>query len=373
MYDLAIIGAGINGASVAHEYAKAGKKVIIFDMDGIASGGSGAAGAFIAPKFSKEGELKELLNDAFIYSMKFYEQNFPHLLKKIKLFHSTTDEESSKILASYKENTPLKMKKASEDFLNTLTPEAKEYENICIDAAIVNAKTMCQAMCKNAKYIEQEVESLIFEDEYWVINEIYSAKNVLLATGAYDAVIKEPYIKISGIWGHRIDIKTSTQNSHSIHRDISISPSSDGVIAIGATHDVHYHPQRTTTPYDPKKGRVELLEKAEKTIKLQDVEVLKDFMGLRSGSTDYMPIIGRLVISKETLACKNIRYEIESSNTQNYTYYPNLYMINGSGGYGFVLGPYIAKILSEHILENKKISKRMSPDRFFTRWAKKSF
>jgi len=82
LYDLAIVGAGINGASVAHEFAQAGKKVIIFDMDGIASGGSGAAGAFIAPKFSKSGELKELLHDAFVYSMDFYEKNFTNLFTK---------------------------------------------------------------------------------------------------------------------------------------------------------------------------------------------------------------------------------------------------------------------------------------------------
>ena len=47
MYDVAIIGAGINGVSVAHEFAEAGKRVIIFGMEGIASGGSGAGGAFI--------------------------------------------------------------------------------------------------------------------------------------------------------------------------------------------------------------------------------------------------------------------------------------------------------------------------------------
>ena len=39
---------------MAYEFTQAGKKVIIFDMDAIASGGSGAAGAFIAPKFSKK-------------------------------------------------------------------------------------------------------------------------------------------------------------------------------------------------------------------------------------------------------------------------------------------------------------------------------
>ncbi|WP_324172945.1 FAD-dependent oxidoreductase [Sulfurimonas sp.] len=373
MYDLAIIGAGINGASVAYEFAKVGKKVVIFDMEGIANGGSGAAGAFIAPKFSKEGELKELLNDAFVYSMEFYEKKFPHLLKKTKLFHSATDAKSSKILAKYKEKTSLKLQVASETFLNTLTPYAKEYGYICIDAGVVNAKAMCSAMCKSARFVEQKVESIVYDEAYWVINEIYSAKNVLLATGAYESIIKEPYIKLSGVWGHRIDIETSSENPCSIHQDVSISPSFNGELAIGATHNVHYHPQKSTTPYDLQEGRAELLSKAGKTIKLKDIKVLRDFTGLRSGSYDYMPIVGGLVMSKETLASKNIRYEVESSNTQNYTYYPNLYMINGNGGYGFVLAPYIAKILSEHILEAKEISKRLSPNRFFTRWAKKLF
>ena len=48
-------------------------------------------------------------------------------------------------------------------------------------------------------------------------------------------------------------------------------------------------------------------------------------------------------------------------------------MINGSGGYGFVLAPYLAKILSEYILSDKKINDRLSPARFFTKWAKKRF
>jgi len=46
-------------------------------------------------------------------------------------------------------------------------------------------------------------------------------------------------------------------------------------------------------------------------------------------------------------------------------------MINGNGGYGFVLAPYLAKILSEHILSGKKIDDSISPSRFFSRWARR--
>ena len=76
MYDVAIIGAGINGSALAYELRQAGERVVLFDMNGVASGGSGAAGAFISPKFSKAGRLKELLHDAFLYSMDFYEKKF---------------------------------------------------------------------------------------------------------------------------------------------------------------------------------------------------------------------------------------------------------------------------------------------------------
>ena len=179
----------------------------------------------------------------------------------------------------------------------------------------------------------------------WVINEAYSAKHVVLATGAYESLIKEPYIKLRGVWGHRIDIKTTTQNSYSVHQYVSISPSSDGVLAIGATHNVHYHPQTATEPYNVEEGRAELLEKASRTIDLEGVEVIRDYTGLRSGSFDYMPLVGTLVMSNETLLNKNIKFQTKKPDYKEYNYYPNLYMINGNGGYGFVLAPYLAKIL----------------------------
>jgi tRNA 5-methylaminomethyl-2-thiouridine biosynthesis bifunctional protein len=371
MYDVAIIGAGINGTSVAYEFLKANKSVIIFDMDKIAGGGSGAAGAFIAPKFSKSGELKELLHDAFVYSMEFYEKNFKNIFKKTTLIHIANDETSSDILKHYKKHTALKLKEIPKDFMNTLQDEAKAFEAISLDAGIVDAQSMCKALSNGAKYVQKKVDALIYDDGVWVIDECYSAKNIILSTGAYESIIKEPYIKLRGVWGHRIDIKTSSKNPYSIHQNVSISPSSNSILAIGATHNVHYHPQTSTTPYNVDAGRVELLQKASKTIKLEDVEVLKDYTGLRSGSFDYMPMVGSLVISKETLQDKTIRFKTKKPQYERFTYYPNLYMINGNGGYGFVLAPYLAKILKEHILEGKTISHRLSPDRFFARYAKK--
>ncbi|MEA2100469.1 MAG: FAD-dependent oxidoreductase [Campylobacterota bacterium] len=362
MYDIAIIGAGINGTSVAHEFLKENKSVILFDMEGVAHGGSGAAGAFVSPKFSKYGELKELLQDAFIYSMEFYEKNFPQHFTKTQLIHIAKDEKDGESLRFYKQNTTLKLKEIDNTY---------DKETISLDTAIIDAKPMCEALADGAKFVKQKVQTLEYDDGMWIIDEIYTAKDLVIATGAYENLIKEPYIKLAGVWGHRIDIKTSTKNNFSLHQYVSISPTNDGVLAIGATHDVHYHPQTATKPYDIEKGRAELLEKASKTIKLEDVEVIKDYTGLRSGSYDYMPLVGELVISNETLACKDIGLGMKKQDYEKYIYYPNLYMINGNGGYGFVLAPYLAKILKDKILNDKKVSDRISPARFFARWARR--
>lgn len=361
MYDVVIIGAGVNGCSCAHELSKKGKRVALFDKEGIASGGSGAAGAFISPKFSKAGELKEILHTAFLYSMSFYEKEFPKLLTKSKLLHIAKDEADDAILRVYKELTDLEL----------LESEIQERESLSINAGIVNAKSLCLAMAKSAQFIQEEVHMLEYDDGVWLINETYTAKEVILATGAYKQILPEPYIKLRGIWGHRIDIETTTTNAHSIHQFVSISPNKDGKLAIGATHNVHYHPQTSTQAYDVQEGRKELLEKASRSIKLENVKVLKDYTGLRSGSFDYMPLVGSLVLSFETLQNKDIHFQTKKPNFHEYTYYPNLTIINGSGGYGFVLAPYLAKILTENILADKEIAKGLQPARFFARWAKK--
>lgn len=371
MYDVAVIGAGINGTTIAYELKKAGRSVVLFDMDSIASGGSGAAGAFISPKFSKGGKLKELLHDAFLYSMDFYEENFPHYFTKAPLLHIAKDDMSNENVKQFKKNTTLPLKTPSSDILQKITHEAQKYEYICLDTGVVQAKQMCEALAQDIELKNERVSTLSNEDGVWMLNEKYTASKVVLAIGAYEKLINEPYINMRGVWGHRIDIQTSTKNSYFLHQHVSISSSKNGIVAIGATHNVHYHPEDEESTYNIDDGREELLEKASKTLILENIKILKDYTGLRSGSIDYIPTIGSLVDSEKTLQNRRLNFTKKKQDYTLYNYYENLYIINGSGGYGFVLAPYLAKMLSEHILYNTNIDKELLPARFFARWAKK--
>ncbi len=371
IYDTAIIGAGINGCSCGYFLSRAGQNVVLIDQEGIASGGSGAAGAFISPKFTKGGPLKELLEAAYLYSLDFYSSKFPHYIRRAKLLQIANSEENEARLEAFKETTKLHFREASEEERSLLTPYARRFSSCLLEeGGVVDAKAMCEALAEGIDLVREKIESVSYEEGFWQIGSI-RAKQIILATGSYDLVVKMPYLQLRRVWGHRIDVKTSTKVPLSIHHHLSISPSSkEGTVAIGATHDVHFNPF-TGEPYDLEAGRRELIEKALKSVPLEHIEVLNDYVGLRSGSNDYLPIAGRVVDAEKSMQRDLDLININKLDDGQFDYFPDLYMINGSGGYGFVFAPFLAKQLSDHICGGNPLNSVLAPGRFFRRWAKK--
>ncbi len=367
VYDVAIVGAGINGSLLAYKLQEKGLKVAVFDKE-VASGGSGAAGAFLSPKFSKSGELKELINTALDEAFSFYESRFGEHIRFFPLLHIAKNEKEAQALRLMKQNGEVPLLKnppfiPKEEFVYTSK------------SAIVDAKAMCEALLGRAVFVQHVVKNIERKKALWHIDEVYKAHKIILATGAYKHLVHETYLEkaVRGIWGHRIDIKTSTTIPCSIHQYLSISPTQGGKSALGATHDVHFHPQ-AGTPYDYEAGRAELLQNASKTLVLENVEVLKDYVGLRSGSFDYLPFIGKLVDSERTFE-RFSKTELmrKPPRFETFSYYENLYVINGSAGYGFVLAPLLARLLSGSIVDGEEIPSLLQAARFFPRYVRRNF
>ncbi len=337
-YDVIIVGAGINGCTSAYCLSQAGLKVALVDKTGIAAGGSGAAGAFISPKFNKQGPLKELLDVAYDEAMEFYTTILPsHTLLK-PLLHISQDNPDDSISLE--------------------------------QSAVVDARGACEALTEGIDFYILDVQSPFYANNMWHCGHLQSS-HLVLSIGAYPKILPVDYVGLRGIWGHRIDVTTSSDVPCIMHQYVSISPTlKEGVIAIGATHDVHYSPFGDTT-YDIEAGRLELIEKALKTLKLNNITIIKDYTGLRSGSNDYMPMLGSLVDLDATLALHPHIQHGKQTDPKEFVYYPHLIMVNGSGGYGFVLAPYLAKRLKEYLVDGITMDETLSPSRYFPRWAKR--
>lgn len=370
-YDVLIIGAGINGCTSAYFLSQAGLRVALIDQDGIASGGSGAAGAFISPKISKAGELKDIMAEAHAESLAFYTTCFPQFTLTKPLLHIANSPKESEKLEYFKRDTTLKHSLIDEELTSFLSAEALADSHIYFDeGAVVDAQGVCRSMVEGIDFYPFKVEKLMHIDGQWNVGDL-RAKHLVLAIGAYVKLLPIDYVGLRGIWGHRIDITTTAHIPCILHHHVSISPTTkERIVAIGATHDVHYSPF-SGKPYDVEQGRAILLEKASKTLKLNNINILKDYTGLRSGSNDYLPMLGSLVNAEATLErYPHIRHG-ERVDPLEYIYYPNVTMINGSGGYGFVLAPYLAKRLRDYLVEGREIEPILSPSRFFPRWAKR--
>lgn len=370
-YDVIIIGAGINGCCSAYTLHKAGLRVALIDQNGIASGGSGAAGAFISPKISKAGELKEIMTEAHAEALVFYTSHFPQFTHVKPLLHIANSPKEGEKVESFKHETHIKHSNIPHKIQTILSDEALNSASIYFDiGAVVDAQGICHAMADGIEFFPLKVERLRHIDGLWQIGDL-SAKHLVLSIGAYPKLLPIDYVGLRGIWGHRIDIETSTHIPCILHHHVSISPTiKDRIVAIGATHDVHYSPF-SGEPYDVEQGRKILLDKASKTLKLNNINIFRDYTGLRSGSNDYLPMLGSLVNAEDTLEMFPRLQHGEKIDPSEFVYYPNLTMINGSGGYGFVLAPYLAKRLQEYLTEGSTLNPLLSPSRFFPRWAKR--
>ena len=366
MRDVAIVGAGINGTALAYRLAKEGVDVALFDTE-IASGGSGAAGAFLSPKFLKSSDVKTLINDALQEAFSFYEEVGPALIRRYPLLHIAKDERDAKNIRYMKEHNEIMP-------LDTSPPFIPENEYVYTDrSALVDAKRMCERLAERVMLHKERITKIVRKADGWSLNGKYNVKKLILATGAYGSLIEEPYLAgvLRGIWGHRIDVTCDFNSDVSIHQYVSISASEAGRFSIGATHDVHFRPG-SGVAYDYEKGRAELIEKANRTIKLGEVKVLYDYVGLRSGSIDHLPIVGKVADFDATLK-KLGSFELKKKRQDfnEYIYHPDLYMINGSAGYGFVLAPMLSRLLSEHILQGTSLPSKLEPVRFLPRYVRR--
>lgn len=365
-YDCIVVGAGIAGSSVAYFLKEKGLKVLVLDRAGIAhTGGSAAAGAFVSPKIGKGSPLQNLTNSAFAFAKDFYLTHFPKYFLQTGVVRIPKDEVDATKFEGYEPyNYPnYQWKQAKElEEAHILEKHASFY----FEEAGVCSPSVCESMLQDIDFVKYDVKSLCYDEGFWSIGS-YQAPKLVLATGYENRFIDMRYMGIKGVWGTRGDYKSTLPLTVSMHKNVSVSANVNGIIKVGATHEMGTLPCIHCNE-EPLKG---LLAKASTMVDTRDFKLTATYCGMRSASQDYTPLIGE-VIDVETM--------LETHPTLPQGYKPKeplakmegLYVCNGLGGRGFVFGPMMGKMLAEFIVDGKAVDPRVNPDRLFLKWCRKS-
>jgi len=364
LYDTIIIGAGIAGCCSAYTLQKKGQKVLLLDRSGVAaSGGSGAAGAFVSPKIGKGSTLQVLTNEAFLFAKDFYLKHFPKYFHQTGVIRIPKDMEDAGKFSTYEAFNDSKYKWVTKEELKTFGIKNSEESFMFEEAGVCDAPEMCASILDQVPHTQCEVNSLSFEDGIWRVGE-YSSKNIVLATGYQNDLFDMRYMGVKGTWGSRGDYTSSLDLEVSMHKSISVSANVNGIIKIGATHVKSKEPCMVCDGEPLKR----IFESASQMVDTSDFVLKETFCGMRSGAKDYFPLVGSVI---------DVPFMLENYPAVTRGAKPalkmieNLFVCNGLGGRGFVFAPLMAELLAEHIVENKEMDSRVNPDRLFLKWCRK--
>lgn len=382
-FDYIIIGAGIAGCCIAHFLSKYSKSILLIDKnEKVAFGASGAAGAFLSPLLGKPNDFKDLIKEALIFSTQFYKSFGKEFINDCGVNRIPKNQEDEDKFESYKPYMDFEYTKMDDGYFFKIGSQ-------------VNPSLICEEITKNVeKKLSYEVLSLVQkEDSSWLLNDELLSKNIILTTGANIKHINEEYFDIRAVWGQKIDISTTTIPLINYHKECSVSKAfkienSDLYkVSIGATHHkfncdkniCNYcvevaNINNCNKCYDDStinSDSIKLINLANDIIKLENVKVIDVKIGARASSNDYFPMLGKMVDSKKSI--EKFPHILNGTHIKNSMLETinNLYVINGVGGRGFVLSPYLANELTEHIINNKEIDDNLTTHRLFKRWAKK--
>ncbi len=382
-YDYVIIGAGIAGSSTAYFLAKYSDSILLIDKnEKVAFGASGAAGAFLSPLLGKPNKFKDLITKSLNFSTTFYKEVNSKSFTNDGVCRIPKNNEDREKFNSYKPYMDFKYKELDDGYFFDI-------------GSWINPSEICELLTKDIKKkLRYDVFSIDKENESWILNNEIKAKKLILCTGANTKLIKEKYFDIRAVWGQKIDITTSTCVKFNYHKECSLSKASKMEnkdlykVSIGATHhrfdcdknicnycvevaNLNKDCSKCYTKDITDKDSLELISKANDIMKLEDVNVIDVKIGARASSTDYFPMIGTLIDSKRSF--DKFPHLVNGTHIKEEMLekIENLYVLNGVGGRGFVLSPYLANELVENIINNKKIEDTISTYRLFKRWAKK--
>lgn len=364
--NVAIIGGGIAGATVAYALARRGVSVQLFEAQTIANAASGNRQGLLYAKISPYDTMQSrLLLRSYAYTRSLLDNLLPD--KKswsdCGVLHLDFDDNE-------KERNIKLGNKSTSLYRYVDANEATQLAGVDLSVgglwwqcgAWINPSSLVHKLLdhKNIQIFEDApIVDLNFQDGIWhlkTLEKLFSASHVVLCTGAEDSLIQNFGLDISIIGGQTDNIE-ATEFSGSLKIALSaekyISPAWDNQHCFGAT----FHPNRKlnqTSDEDFQNNLQELKNLPTSIVKsFNEQQRLESHAATRADSFDHLPIVGSIGDNKAMQKVyaklafdKNYRFFKEKC-----PYFPQLYISTAHGSRGLCTAPLCGEAIAAEILE----------------------
>lgn len=340
MKDYIIVGLGFAGISLVHILEKNKKSFVVFNDQSQRS--TLTAGGFFNPVVLKrftpvwqgDVQMKQLIP----FYTEIQQKLGVKIIEKIPVLRkfASLEEQNNWFVAADKpilnQYLSLEIKQEISPFIESKfgLGEVLETGRILTEnlTSAYEKKLQNEQLLFNETFDYSQLEIL----ENSVLYKNIQAKQIIFCEGY--GVIKNPffnYLPMAGCKGELLTFKAPQLNVKEVVKSAGfIFPEQNGLYKIGATYE---HSDKSNTP--TQKARTELEEKLKNLISCP-FEITQQQVGIRPTVRDRRPLVGQHPIHK------------------------NLYILNGLGTRGSMLGPYTAGALFHFIENNIPIEKEIN-------------
>ncbi|AXT21226.1 FAD-dependent oxidoreductase [Flavobacteriaceae bacterium AU392] len=342
--DYIIVGSGLAGISFCETLKQHKKSFVVVD-DGSQQTSAIAGGLYnpiILKRFTKTWKAEEQLEIALPLYAKLEKELEVILDYKTPVYRlfASVEEQNNWFEASDK---PALSKYLSTELLKNISPYIKNDFGFgkVLNTGRIDTGLLVSKYKKHLKKEEMllketfDFKALQIKNSSIIYND-YEAKQIVFAEGF--GLKHNPffnYLPLDGTKGELITIHApNLKIDYVLKSSVFLIPLGDDLYRLGATYDWKDKTTETTLS-----GKQELLNKLKRFLKC-DFTIVNHIAGIRPTVNDRRPLIGK------------------------HPKYNNIYVLNGLGTRGVMIGPYVSRELYNHIELQKPLEKEIDINRY---------
>jgi tRNA 5-methylaminomethyl-2-thiouridine biosynthesis bifunctional protein len=366
---VAVLGAGIAGASVAHALTRRGRGIETVVLDAAPDLGAGASGnpaGLVMPRLDREGPLREVFLAAYIEAIRTYEALGGDVFMPCGV-EQRAEARNAAALADLLNDPPL-----PEDWLRALPNGASLHAR----AGVVRPMEALRSFLQGATLmLDAPIAALERAGEAWVLRApdgraLLKADAVVLACGAALAQFGPAKFLPIELSRGQIEWGAGIAPQYALTRSNYVAPF-DGGVLFGATFDKIEPGAPVDADADSRARNLAALEElAPESAAGVNPAKLNSRASIRAATPDRAPIVGALTDEAEWLA-KNAAAAHGAEPIASPSL-PGVYLLGALGARGLTLAPLLGEcvagdICGEPHLLSKEARSAIHPERFLKR------